>query len=78
MAQGFVNGVFNKTLIYSCLQFEWVSMGCGFIWRSFLSFSLSVFTLVCFTPPLLLIFDTCSIVYTCICIYTQILVYLYM
>ena len=26
MAQGLVNGVLNKTLTHSCLQFEWFSM----------------------------------------------------
>ena len=67
MAQGLVNGVFNESWTHSWLQFEWFSVGYGFLWRSFFSFSLSVFTLVCFTPHLFLIFDMmCVCVYVCV------------
>ena len=39
----------NETWTHSCLQFQWFSVSFGFIWRSLLSFSYSVFILPCFT-----------------------------
>ena len=60
MAQGLVNGVFN-----SSLKFEWFSVGYGFILRSLLPFSKSVFTLVWITRHMPLIFD---IFFRCVCV----------
>ena len=34
MAQGLDNGVLNETWTHLCLQFEWCSVGYGFLWIS--------------------------------------------
>ena len=93
MSQGFVHGVLNETWTHSCLHFERFSVGYGFLWRSLLYFSKGVFTLVCFTPHLLLIFDTVCVyvlewfrislrvsffsVYVWMCVLRYIYIYIY-
>ena len=66
-AQGLVNGVHNETWTHSCSQFEcFFPFGCGFYIEVILYFSLSVFTLVCFTPLWYLI-CFCRCVCVCVC-----------
>ena len=38
MTQSLVNGVFNEIGTHSWVQFEWFSVGYGFLWRSLLFF----------------------------------------
>ena len=52
---------------HSCLRFEWLSVGYGFIWRSFSLFVRVCFTIVCFIPHWYLIcFSLCVCV--CVCV----------
>ena len=69
LAQGLVNAVFNETWTNSRSKFECFSVGYGFYIEVILSFSLSVFTLVCFTPRWYLIcFSRCVCVCVCVCV----------
>ena len=62
VAQSLVNGVLNDTWTHSCLQFEWFSVGLGgFYIEVILPFSLSEFTLDCFT-------DIYIYIYICACV----------
>ena len=64
MGQGFVNVVLNATWTHLCLQFEWSSVGYGFIQRSSFLFLRECFTLVCFTHHwYLLCFCNCVYVF---------------
>ena len=65
IAHSLVNGVLNETWTHSCLQFEWFSVGYGFISRSSSLFFRVRFTLVSFTPHWYLI-CFCH-VYVCVC-----------
>ena len=67
MAQVNVNEVFNETWTHSCLQFEWFSVGYGFIYRSSSLFIRVCFIFVCFTPHLYFIYF-CHCVCVCVCI----------
>ena len=66
LAQNIINRLHNDTLTRLCLQFEWCSVGYGFVRRSLLSFSQSMFTLACITTHWSLIFDV--FVYICMCV----------
>ena len=56
LAQGLIHRVFNETLTYSCLKFEWFVLPYIFLMNTG-PFSESVFLLAYFLPHLPLIFD---------------------